>query len=141
MQFLVLGYAHRHAELTGNIGNLALLKLAGGLGLIPDPLAEAVHAELPGVPAPAASHCVCRASNMRGCRSERVGELVRPVAALWAEVFEHRSLLPRLADRAGTQRRPTPVLQADQSLRRPSSRYTGFCPLPLNISSCGSPKA
>ncbi len=43
VQYLVLGYAHRHPELTGNIGNLALLKLAGGLGLIPVALADAVH--------------------------------------------------------------------------------------------------
>ncbi len=43
VQFLVLGYAHAHAELTGNIGNLALLKLAARLGLIREPLAVAVH--------------------------------------------------------------------------------------------------
>jgi glutamate-ammonia-ligase adenylyltransferase len=34
VQYLVLGYSHRHAELTGNIGNLALLLLASDLGLI-----------------------------------------------------------------------------------------------------------
>ena len=34
VQYLVLGRAHQHAELTGNIGNLALLKLAARLGLI-----------------------------------------------------------------------------------------------------------
>ena len=39
VQFLVLGYASAHAELTGNIGNLALLKLAARLGLIPEALA------------------------------------------------------------------------------------------------------
>jgi len=43
VQFLVLGHAHRHPELTGNIGNLALLRLAGRLGLIDADLAEAVH--------------------------------------------------------------------------------------------------
>jgi len=43
VQFLVLGYAHRHAELTGNLGNLALLKIAAGLGLIPAELAERVR--------------------------------------------------------------------------------------------------
>jgi glutamate-ammonia-ligase adenylyltransferase len=40
VQYLVLAYAHRHPQLTGNIGNLALLKLAGELGLIPAELAE-----------------------------------------------------------------------------------------------------
>ena len=40
VQYLVLAHAHRHPQLTGNIGNLALLKLAGELGLIPADLAE-----------------------------------------------------------------------------------------------------
>ena len=34
VQYLVLGYAHQHAGLINNIGNLALLKLAAQLGLI-----------------------------------------------------------------------------------------------------------
>ena len=41
VQFLVLAHAHRHAELTGNLGNIALLGMAAGLGLIPGELAEA----------------------------------------------------------------------------------------------------
>jgi len=43
VQYLVLGHAHAHAELTGNLGNLALLKIAAGLGLIPADLAERVR--------------------------------------------------------------------------------------------------
>jgi glutamate-ammonia-ligase adenylyltransferase len=43
VQYLVLGYSHAHIELTGNIGNLALLKLAARLGLIGEPRALAVH--------------------------------------------------------------------------------------------------
>ena len=43
VQYLVLGYAHEHEELTGNIGNLALLKLAGRLGLAPEAAALAAH--------------------------------------------------------------------------------------------------
>ncbi|MBI4203717.1 MAG: bifunctional [glutamate--ammonia ligase]-adenylyl-L-tyrosine phosphorylase/[glutamate--ammonia-ligase] adenylyltransferase [Betaproteobacteria bacterium] len=43
VQYLVLGYAHAHPELTGNIGNLALLKLAARLGLVGEPLAQAAH--------------------------------------------------------------------------------------------------
>ena len=43
VQFLVLGHAHEHAELTGNLGNLALLKAAAGLGLIPADLSERVR--------------------------------------------------------------------------------------------------
>lgn len=44
VQFLVLGHARQHAELTGNVGNLALLRLAANLGLIEATQAEAVHA-------------------------------------------------------------------------------------------------
>jgi glutamate-ammonia-ligase adenylyltransferase len=43
VQYLVLGFAGEHAELTGNIGNLALLKLAGRLGLIDASQAQAAH--------------------------------------------------------------------------------------------------
>ena len=43
VQYLVLGYAHEHAELTGNIGNLALLKLAARLGLVAEPTALGAH--------------------------------------------------------------------------------------------------
>jgi len=34
VQYLVLGYAHQHPSLTGNLGNIALLRMAGELGLI-----------------------------------------------------------------------------------------------------------
>jgi glutamate-ammonia-ligase adenylyltransferase len=34
VQYLVLGHASRHAELTGNLGNIALLRISGELGLI-----------------------------------------------------------------------------------------------------------
>jgi len=39
VQFLVLAHAHEHSVLTGNIGNIALLRLAGDLDLIPRELA------------------------------------------------------------------------------------------------------
>jgi glutamate-ammonia-ligase adenylyltransferase len=39
VQYLVLAHAHQHPQLTRNIGNLALLKLAGELDLIPLELA------------------------------------------------------------------------------------------------------
>ena len=35
VQYLVLAHAHRNPQLTGNLGNIALLKMAGELGLIP----------------------------------------------------------------------------------------------------------
>jgi glutamate-ammonia-ligase adenylyltransferase len=43
VQYLVLGHAHSRPELTGNIGNLALLNLAARLGLIEEPRARAAH--------------------------------------------------------------------------------------------------
>lgn len=42
VQYLVLGYAHRYPQLTGNKGNIALLKMAGELGLVPADLATRV---------------------------------------------------------------------------------------------------
>jgi glutamate-ammonia-ligase adenylyltransferase len=41
VQYLVLAHSHRHPELTGNLGNIALLGIAASLGLIPQALAEA----------------------------------------------------------------------------------------------------
>ncbi|MGD9870779.1 MAG: bifunctional [glutamate--ammonia ligase]-adenylyl-L-tyrosine phosphorylase/[glutamate--ammonia-ligase] adenylyltransferase [Thauera sp.] len=41
IQYLVLGYSHDHPQLTGNLGNIALLRIAGELGLIPAELAAA----------------------------------------------------------------------------------------------------
>jgi glutamate-ammonia-ligase adenylyltransferase len=34
VQFLVLAYSHQHPQLIGNLGNIALLRIAGELGLI-----------------------------------------------------------------------------------------------------------
>ena len=43
IQYLILAHAHEFAELTGNLGNIALLKIAANLGLIPLELAEQVR--------------------------------------------------------------------------------------------------
>ena len=40
MQYLVLAHAHEHHQLTGNLGNIALLRIAAECGLIPAELAE-----------------------------------------------------------------------------------------------------
>ena len=42
VQYLVLLHAHEHEELTADIGNIALLKLAGQIGLIDTRLATQV---------------------------------------------------------------------------------------------------
>ena len=43
VQYLVLGHAHTHERLCGNLGNIALLRIAAELGLIPGELAEPVR--------------------------------------------------------------------------------------------------
>ena len=42
VQYLVLQHAAQYSELTGNIGNIALLHLAGQLGLVDATLAASV---------------------------------------------------------------------------------------------------
>jgi glutamate-ammonia-ligase adenylyltransferase len=42
VQCLVLAHAHAHETLTRNLGNIALLRMAGELGLVPEPLAREV---------------------------------------------------------------------------------------------------
>ncbi|HXF65519.1 MAG TPA: bifunctional [glutamate--ammonia ligase]-adenylyl-L-tyrosine phosphorylase/[glutamate--ammonia-ligase] adenylyltransferase [Burkholderiales bacterium] len=86
VQYLVLGHAHAHAELTGNVGNLALLGLAGSLGLVPAALAEEVRG--------AYREFRCRQHRLRlaGEKYARVpraevADLVKPVLALWHLVF------------------------------------------------------
>lgn len=43
VQYLVLGHAHLHERLCGNLGNIALLGIAAELGLIPQSLADPVR--------------------------------------------------------------------------------------------------
>ena len=42
VQHLVLAHSHRHPSLTENLGNIALLRRAGELGLVPAAQAEVV---------------------------------------------------------------------------------------------------
>ena len=42
VQFLVLGYSHQYPQLIGNLGNIALLNIAGNMGLISSTLAQSV---------------------------------------------------------------------------------------------------
>jgi len=89
VQHLVLGYAHAHPELTGNIGNLALLRLAGRLGLVPAPLAEQVHG------AYRRYRSLQHALRLRGERYARVERgsaeaEIDAVVSLWDAVFGRR---------------------------------------------------
>ena len=86
VQYLVLGHAHQHAALTGNIGNLALLKLAAKLGLVEKSAAQAVH------DAYRRFRKMQHALRLQGDRYARVeaGELsseIAAVTALWDRVL------------------------------------------------------
>ena len=86
VQFLVLGHSHTHAELTGNLGNLALLKIAAGLGLIPAELAERVREAYRRYRK--LQHAL-RLNDARYARVERdsVAAEIGSVQALWEKVF------------------------------------------------------
>jgi glutamate-ammonia-ligase adenylyltransferase len=86
VQYLVLGHACRHRELTANAGNLALLKTAAGLGLAGVAQAEAARAayrqfrEL--------QHQL-RLAGERYARVEpqRIADSAAAVTALWQSLF------------------------------------------------------
>jgi glutamate-ammonia-ligase adenylyltransferase len=86
VQYLVLAHAARHAELTGNLGNIALLGMAAGLGLIPAELAErcrAAYREFRRL-----QHAL-RLTGARYARvaPERVAAHADAARALWQAVF------------------------------------------------------
>jgi len=86
VQYLVLAHAHRHRELTANLGNIALLGMAAGLGLIPLELAErnrAAYREM---------RRMQHALRLAGAQYARVphadaGIHAEAVRALWRAVF------------------------------------------------------
>jgi glutamate-ammonia-ligase adenylyltransferase len=86
VQYLVLGYAHQHAELTGNLGNLALLKIAAGLKLIPRELSERVRNAYRAYRT--LQHSL-RLNDARHARIERaaVAQKIESVLELWRVVF------------------------------------------------------
>jgi glutamate-ammonia-ligase adenylyltransferase len=42
VQFLVLAYSHQHPQLISNLGNIALLRIAGEVSLIDQKMADSV---------------------------------------------------------------------------------------------------
>ncbi|MDR2015572.1 MAG: bifunctional [glutamate--ammonia ligase]-adenylyl-L-tyrosine phosphorylase/[glutamate--ammonia-ligase] adenylyltransferase [Azoarcus sp.] len=85
IQYLILGYAHEHVELTRNLGNIALLGVAANLGLIPSGLAAACadsYREL-------RQHQHRQRLNNQPSRipQSAAAALREPVRALWREVF------------------------------------------------------
>jgi glutamate-ammonia-ligase adenylyltransferase len=87
VQYLVLGQAHAHGELTGNIGNLALLKLAGRLGLISQAQALAVHDAYREFRRRQHRMRLAGEKYARVARS-KVSQHVQAVQDLWQSVFE-----------------------------------------------------
>lgn len=100
VQYLVLGYAHRYPQLTGNIGNIALLKLAGELGLTAAEKANnALKAyrefrrmqhqlRLSGVPEPAAAALPKDVSQtFARIADDRLCDARQAVFQLWEDVF------------------------------------------------------
>jgi glutamate-ammonia-ligase adenylyltransferase len=85
IQYLVLGHAHEHAELTRNLGNIALLGIAANLGLIPADLAAACAGSYRAL----RQHQHRQRLNGLPSRIPRSGAaaLCKPVQALWQEVF------------------------------------------------------
>ena len=101
VQFLVLGYAHQYPQLTGNIGNIALLKLAGELDLIPSDLANIVptayrefrrlqhQLRLSGIPQ-SLGNTPAKGISQKYARisADNLTDARQAVLQLWEEVFE-----------------------------------------------------
>ena len=87
VQYLVLGFAHTHERLCGNLGNIALLGIASELGLIPQKLADPVrdtYREFRRM-----QHAF-RLNGTSGARVDRAenSRRIEAVRALWASVFD-----------------------------------------------------
>jgi glutamate-ammonia-ligase adenylyltransferase len=86
VQYLVLAHAHRHPELTRNVGNIALLRMSADLGLVPGALADEVADAYRSYRR--LQHQV-RLTGAPHARVEPEAQAARrsAVAALWARVF------------------------------------------------------
>jgi glutamate-ammonia-ligase adenylyltransferase len=86
VQYLVLGHAHRHARLCGNLGNIALLGIAAELGLIPADLADRVRSAYREF---RRMQHTLRLNEGRRARVERASQSRRiaAVGMLWQAVF------------------------------------------------------
>src|SRR5574337_173684 len=86
VQYLVLGYAHAPPQLTGNIGNIALLRLAGELGLVDTQLAQRCadsYRELRRL-----QHRQRLNDQPSRVPAESVESVREPTVALWKAVFD-----------------------------------------------------
>jgi glutamate-ammonia-ligase adenylyltransferase len=87
VQYLVLGYAHQHERLCGNLGNIALLGIAGELGLVPQNLADPVRDTYREF---RRQQHAFRLDGIGGARVERAAyeQRIGVVKALWSHVFQ-----------------------------------------------------
>ena len=87
VQYLVLGHAHTHERLCGNLGNIALLGIAADLDLIPRELADPVRDIYREY---RRTQHAFRLDGVAGSKVERdaYARQIDTVRALWAHVFQ-----------------------------------------------------
>ena len=86
VQYLVLGHAHAHERLCGNLGNIALLGMAAELGLIPPLLAQPVQTAYREYRRLQHEQRLNGISGARVPREEHVARIAA-VRALWQHAF------------------------------------------------------
>ena len=86
IQYLILGHAHAHERLCGNLGNIALLGIAADLGLIPAELANPVRDIYREY---RRTQHAFRLDGISGSKVERdaFARQIAAVRALWSHVF------------------------------------------------------
>ena len=95
VQYVVLAHAHEHPALTGNLGNIALLRIAGELALVPADARSRRCRRLPRVSPPAAPGAAHRRT-ARPRRSGSAGSTARRgLRALGSSVRRPARLKPR----------------------------------------------
>ncbi|PKO88951.1 MAG: bifunctional [glutamate--ammonia ligase]-adenylyl-L-tyrosine phosphorylase/[glutamate--ammonia-ligase] adenylyltransferase [Betaproteobacteria bacterium HGW-Betaproteobacteria-10] len=94
VQYLVLGYAHQHASLTDNLGNIGLLRIAGELGLIAPKQAAAAGNAYREYRRRQHAMRLSATPNARVQREE-IEKHIAAVNALWAAVFGPESTAPK----------------------------------------------
>jgi len=84
VQFLVLAHAHQYPQLTANVGNLALLKLAAEFGLIPADIAGQTRTLYRAL---RQTQHKMRLNNQSPCRIEQGVIDTAPCTELWNRLF------------------------------------------------------
>jgi [glutamine synthetase] adenylyltransferase / [glutamine synthetase]-adenylyl-L-tyrosine phosphorylase len=84
VQYLVLAYAHQYPQLTANVGNLALLKLAAEFNLIPADIAEQTRTLYRAL---RQTQHKMRLNNLSPCRIEPGVIDTAPCKVLWERLF------------------------------------------------------